>query len=103
MAIDALNLWATQNNFAVFKGGFNAPIGTFLNLRTMAYFQQASDGTLPADGNEWTMVSTNGSLAASALATLVNGALGTSYTSGSFHSRTSGDNAQQAGQGANDA
>ena len=28
-------------------GGQNAPIGTFVNPRTMAYFQQASDGTLP--------------------------------------------------------
>lgn len=92
------------NGLGKYVGGENAPIGTFVNPRTLAYFQQASDGALPADGNVWVMVSTNGTLAASGIATAVNGMVsGAAYTSGSFHSRTSGDNAQAPGTGADDA
>ncbi len=95
---------AEFNGLGKYIGGANAPIGTFWNVRTMAYFQQASDGALPADGNIWIMVSTNGSLSTSALATAVNLLVaGAAYTSGSFHSRTSADNAQVPGTGADDA
>lgn len=95
---------AELNGLGKYIGGQNAPTGTFWNPRTMAYFQQASDGTLPADGNIWIMVSTNGALSTSALATAVNGLIsGAAYTSGSFHSRTSADNAQAPGTGADDA
>ena len=74
------------NGLGRYVGGQNAPIGTFLNPRTLAYFQQASDGALPADGNVWILVSTNGSLSTSALATAVNLLIGgAAYTSGSFH------------------
>jgi hypothetical protein len=105
MAIQDEALFNAENsNMAVFMGGMNAPAGTFWNPRTMAYYQQASDGTLPADGNKWIMVSTNGSLSTSALATAVNLLVaGAAYTSASFHSRTSTDNAQAPGEGANDA
>ncbi|MGI9058376.1 MAG: hypothetical protein ACR2H5_07340 [Ktedonobacteraceae bacterium] len=85
-------------------GGQNAPIGTFVNLRTLAYFQQASDGTLPADGNVWIMITTSGTSTTTQIATAVNLIVpGGAYVAGSFHVRTSGDNAQQAGTGADDA
>lgn len=92
------------NGLGKYAGGANAPTGTFLNIRTLAYFQQASDGLLPADGNIWILVSTNGSLSTSALATAVNSMIGgAAYTSASFHSRTSADNATAPGTGADDA
>ena len=37
-------------NYGRYNGGQTAPIGSYLNPRTMAIFQQVSDGTLPQDG-----------------------------------------------------
>jgi len=92
------------NGLGRYVGGQNAPIGTFLNPRTLAYFQQASDGALPADGNVWIMVTTSGTSTTTQIATAVNGFVGgAAYTSASFHSRTSADNAQAPGTGADDA
>lgn len=87
-----------------YVGGQNAPIGTFVNPRTMAYYQQGSDGTLPADGNVWIMISTDNTKTASQIATLVNAGIGgAAYVAGSFHVRSSADNAQAPGTGADDA
>jgi hypothetical protein len=83
-------------------GGAQAPIGSFLNLRTMAVFQQTGDGALPQSG-WWHYISSNGSLALSGVATIVNTALGTSYTSANFHAYTSADLAAYPGTGAQDA
>ena len=79
-----------------------APIGSYLDLRTLDIFQQASDGNVPPDGTYF-RVDPSGSQTFANIATTVNGVLGTSYTAGSFHARASGDAATSAGQGANDA
>jgi len=79
-----------------------APIGSYLNLRTLDIFQQTSDGNVPADGTYF-RVDASGTQTFANIATTVNGVLGTSYTSGSFHARTSADAAPQPGIGANDA
>jgi hypothetical protein len=94
--------YAELNFLGKYFGGQQAPIGTFWDPRTMAYFQQGSDGALPADGT-WILISTNNSLSASQIATAINGVLSTSYTSGSFHSRTGTDAATSQGTGADDA
>lgn len=95
---------AENTAFGRYFGGQNAPIGTFWNPRTMAYFQQSSDGLLPADGNIWIMITTSGSSTTTQIATAVNLLVaGAAYVAGSFHSRTSADNATAPGIGANDA
>ncbi|MGH2494921.1 MAG: hypothetical protein ACRDIV_09485 [Ktedonobacteraceae bacterium] len=88
--------WGRYNGNAV------APIGSYLDLRTLDIFQQTSDGNLPADGTYF-RVGPLGTESFATLATTVNGVLNTTYTSGSFHARTSGDAAPQPGTGANDA
>lgn len=85
-----------------YNSGQQAPIGTFVNFRTMDYYQQGSDGTLPADGT-YCLVSTDNTKTAAQIATIVNAVLSTSFTSGSFHSRQSSDAVQQPGQATNDA
>jgi hypothetical protein len=79
-----------------------APIGSYLNLRTLDIFQQTADGTVPPDGTYF-RVDASGSQSFANIATTVNGVLGTSYVAGSFHARTSGDAEQSAGQASNDA
>ena len=105
MAILDEALFNAENTaFGVFMGGQNAPIGTFWSPRTMAYYQQASDGLLPADGNKWVMITLSGTSTTTQIATAVNLLVaGAAYVAGSFHSRTSADNATAPGIGANDA
>ena len=96
--LDALEL-----AFSRFNGNAVGPIGTYFNARTMAYFQQASDGNLPQAGT-WVLVSTNATMTAAQLATAINGVLGTSYTAGSFHAYSAGtDAAPYPGQMSDDA
>lgn len=82
-------------------GGAQAQAGTFVNLRTMTYFQQASDGALPIAG-WWYYLSSSATLTAAQIATAVNTALGTSYTSGNFASYTSGNASPYPGTGCSD-
>lgn len=94
---------AVQNAGIRYAGGANAPIGSYVCLRTLAYFQQASDGALPA-GDWWIPVTTSGSSTASQIATALNALIsGASYTSSSLHAHTGADAPQVAGTGANDA
>jgi len=79
-----------------------APIGSYLNLRTLDIFQQASDGNVPADGTYY-RVDASGTQTFANIATTVNGVLGTSYTAGSFHARQSSDAETSPGQASNDA
>lgn len=37
-------------NFGRFNGGQTAPVGSYLNPRTLAIVQQVADGVLPQDG-----------------------------------------------------
>jgi hypothetical protein len=90
------------NGLGVYQGNQQAPIGTFVDLRVMSVFQQASDGPVPADG-KYVLISTNSGLSLSQVATTVNGILGTTYTSGNFHARTGTDAATSQGTGADDA
>ena len=85
-----------------YNGGQNAPIGTFVNLRTMEYYQQASDGTLPLDGTFYP-ISTSATLTAAQVATAVNNVLGTGYSAGNFHAHSAGDVSANPGQASNDA
>ena len=96
--LDALEL-----AFSRFNGNTVGPIGTYFNARTFAYYQQASDGTLPQAGT-WVLVSTNATLTATQLATAINGVLSTSYTSANFHVYSAGSDAiPYPGQMSNDA
>lgn len=79
-----------------------APIGSYLNPRTMAIFQQASDGVLPADGT-WIRVDPSGTQVFSAIATAVNTVLGTNYSAASFHAQAAGDVLSNPGSASDDA
>ncbi len=79
-----------------------APIGSYLNLRTLDIVQQVADGALPADGTYF-RVGPLGTETFATIATTVNGVLGTAYTSASFHARTSTDAEQVAGSASDDA
>jgi len=83
------------------NGGAQAQAGTFVNLRTMTYFQQASDGVLPVAG-WWYYLSSSATLTAAQVATAVNGVLNTSYTSGNFAAYTSGNAMPYPGTGSSD-
>jgi hypothetical protein len=85
-----------------YVGGQIAPIGTFVDFRTLDYYQQASDGALPLDGT-YVLISQTSNLSASAIATAINAVLTTSYVAGSFHARGSSDAAASQGTGADDA
>ncbi len=85
-----------------YNGGATAPIGSYLNPRTLAIFQQTSDGTLPQDGT-WVRVDPSGSQTYGNIATALNTLLNTSYTSGSFHAQGSPDLLANPGQASNDA
>ncbi len=88
--------------FGRYNGGDTAPIGSYLNPRTMAIKQFTSDGTLPQDGT-WCRVDPSGTQTFANIATTLNTLLNTTYTSGSFHTHTSADLTQQPGQMSNDA
>jgi hypothetical protein len=87
--------WGRYNSYQV------APIGSYLNLRTLCIFQQVADGNLPPDGT-FHRVDANGAQTFANIATTVNAVLGTSYVAGSFHACAGGDNTP-VGQPANDA
>lgn|SRR5579884_3058732 len=89
-------------NFGRYNGGQVAPIGSYLNPRTMCIFQQTSDGTLPADGT-FCRVDPSGTQTFANIATTLNNLLNTSYTAGSFHACAGGDNTANPGQMADDA
>jgi hypothetical protein len=89
-------LWSRYNS------GQQAPIGTFVNFRTLEYYQQASDGALPQDGT-FCLISSNATLTAAQIATTINSGLGTAYTSASFHAHGGGDAAGNPGQASDDA
>ena len=85
-----------------YNGGSVAPIGSYWNLRTMAIQQLTSNGTLGQDGT-WCRVDPSGTQTFANIATTINGVLGTTYTSGSFHAQGSGDVLANPGQASNDA
>ncbi len=83
-------------------GGSSAPIGSYINFRTLCVVQQTADGTLPQDGT-FNRVGPLGTETFATLATTINGVLGTTYVAGSFHACAGGDNIFAPGTGANDA
>ncbi|HZU69961.1 MAG TPA: hypothetical protein VFA09_22010 [Ktedonobacteraceae bacterium] len=85
-----------------YNSGQIAPAGSYLNLRTLCIFQQASDGTMPADGTFF-RVDPSGTQTFANIATTVNSVLGTSYTAASFHACAGGDNETSPGQASDDA
>lgn len=84
------------------NGGAVAPIGSYINFRTLCVFQQVADGAVPADGT-FCRVAPLGTETFASLATTVNTTLGTAYTAASFHACAGGDNAYSPGQASNDA
>src|SRR5581483_3354680 len=90
-----------EKAFQRFNGGDRGTIGSFLNLRTLSIFQQTSEGALPKVGI-WLLVDNSGTQTFSNIATTVNNALGTSYTSGSFHAESSSDLAYEPGTSVTD-
>jgi hypothetical protein len=88
--------------FGRYNGGQTAPIGSYLNPRTMCIFQQTSDGTLPKCGT-FVRVDASGSQTFANIATSVNTTLNTTYTSGSFHAYSSADDSPTPGMMTNDA
>jgi len=85
-----------------YNGGQTAPIGTYLNPRTMAIQQLTSDGTLALDGT-WCRVDPSGTQTYANVATTLNALLGTTWTSASFHAQGSSDLISNPGQITNDA
>ena len=85
-----------------YNGGQVAPIGSYLNPRTMAIYQQTSDGTLPQDGT-WCRVDPSGTQMFAAIATNLNIVLGINWTASSFHFHSSSDITANPGQMSNDA
>jgi hypothetical protein len=85
-----------------YNGGQTAPIGSYLNPRTMAIKQLVADGTLDPDGT-WCRVDPSGTQTFANIATALNALLGTSYTAGSFHAATGSDNVSNPGTGGDDA
>lgn len=83
-------------------GGAQAPAGTFVNFRTMTYFQQASDGALPVAG-WWHQISTSATLTTAQIASAVNTALSTSYSAGNFTLYAGGNAMPYPGTGSSDA
>jgi hypothetical protein len=84
-----------------YNGGQIAPIGSYFNPRTLAIFQQITDGVLPQDGT-WVRVDPSGTQTFANIATALNTLLNTTYTSGSFHTQGSGDIIASPGQMTND-
>jgi len=89
-------------NFGRYNGGQTAPIGSYLNPRTLAIVQQTSDGMLPLDGT-FCRVGPLGTETFATLATTLNTLLGTTYTASSFHVQGTGDVATNPGSASDDA
>ncbi len=85
-----------------YNGGQTAPIGSYLNPRTLCIFQQVADGALPIDGT-FVRVDPSGSQTFANIATTLNTLLNTAYTAGSFHACAGGDNTPSPGMMSNDA
>lgn len=85
-----------------YSGGMTAPIGSYLNPRTLCLFQTTSDAALPSDGT-FCRVDPSGTQTFANIATALNTLLGTNYTASSFHACTGGDAAPSAGTGSDDA
>ena len=89
-------------NYGRYNGGATAPAGSYFCARTLAIFQQTSDGALPQDGT-WVRVDASGTQTFANIATTLNTLLNTSYTSGSFHANTGSDAVPYPGTASNDA
>ena len=85
-----------------YNGGQVAPIGSYLNPRTLAIVQLTADGTLPQDGT-FVRVDPSGTQTFANIATSLNTLLGTAYTTGSFHAQGGSDVIATPGQASNDA
>lgn len=85
-----------------YNSGQYVPIGSYLNPRTLAIVQLATDGTLPNDGT-FCRVDPSGTQTFANIATNLNTLLGTAYTSASFHAQSGGDVTANPGVGSNDA
>lgn len=85
-----------------YNGGQTAPIGSYLNPRTMCIFQQTADGALPQDGT-FVRVDPSGSQTFANIATSLNTLLNTAYTAGSFHGCSGSDNSPAPGTMSNDS
>ncbi|GCF11211.1 hypothetical protein [Dictyobacter arantiisoli] len=89
-------------SFGRYNGGQTAPIGSYLNPRTLAIQQLTADGMLPLDGT-WVRVDPSGTQTLATIATNVNAVLGTTYTAASFHLQSNSDLIANPGQASNDA
>jgi hypothetical protein len=85
-----------------YNGGQTVPAGSYLNPRTLCILQSTSDVALPQDGT-FCRVDPSGTQTFANIATNLNTLLGTSYTSGSFHACSGGDNISSPGMMTNDA
>jgi hypothetical protein len=85
-----------------YNGGQVAPIGSYLNPRTMAIVQLTADGNLPQDGT-FVRVDPSGTQTFANIASALNTLLGTSYTASSFHTGTGADNISNPGSASDDA
>ncbi|HEX4207872.1 MAG TPA: hypothetical protein VHZ51_27470 [Ktedonobacteraceae bacterium] len=85
-----------------YNGGQVAPIGSYLNTRTLAIVQLTTDGTLPLDGT-FVRVDSSATQTFDNIATNLNAIAGTNYTAASFHTATAGDNIGNPGQASDDA
>lgn len=85
-----------------YNGGQVAPIGSYLNPRTLCIIQLASDGTLPSDGT-FVRVDPSATQTFANIATNLNALLGSNYSAASFHTCAGGDNSANPGQSSDDA
>lgn len=85
-----------------YNSGQYAPVGSYLNPRTLAIVQLATDGVLPNDGT-FCRVDASGTQTFANIATTLNTLLGTAYTGASFHTQSGGDIIANPGVASNDA
>ncbi len=85
-----------------FNGSQVAPIGSYLNPRTLCIIQLTTDGTLPGDGT-FVRVDPSGTQTYANIASTLNTLLGTTYSAGSFHNCAGGDAVSNPGQASDDA
>ena len=88
--------------FGRYNGGQIAPIGSYLNPRTLAIQQLVADGILPLDGT-WVRVDASGTQTLANIASNVNAVLGSSYSAASLHVHSGADLLANPGQSSNDA